>query len=112
MYKNIPQKGEKLNGVEVVQMQATSVNGRMKIKVNDKNLTGIEFRNKLGLRSTDFDITIEDEYIKIDTRGYGHGVGLSQYGSNEMAKLGYNYEQIIKHYYKGVDINNFNKLEK
>lgn len=75
-----------------------------KIKVNDKIFTGVEFRNKLGLRSTDFDIIIGDEYIKIDTRGYGHGVGLSQYGSNGMAKEGYTYEQIIKHYYKGVEI--------
>ena len=81
-----------------------------KIKVNDKIYTGVEFRTKLGLRSADFDIIIEGDNIKIDTRGYGHGVGLSQYGANGMAKEGYNYQQIIKHYYQGVNINNYKKI--
>lgn len=94
-----------IDDINEITILARNESGRVdKIKVNDKILTGVEFRNKLGLRSTDFDIIIGDEYIKIDTRGYGHGVGLSQYGSNGMAKEGYTYEQIIKHYYKGVDV--------
>ncbi len=79
--------------------------GRVReIKVGDQIYTGIEFRTLLGLRSTDFDITITNNGLEIITRGYGHGVGLSQYGANEMAKHGYNYKDIINHYYTNVKI--------
>lgn len=80
--------------------------GRVKeVKAGGKIYTGIEFRNLLGLRSADFDIEINDGTVTIITRGYGHGVGLSQYGANGMANAGYNYEQIINHYYSGVKLN-------
>ena len=74
------------------------------ITINNKTYTGVEFREKLALRSTDFDIDLNDN-ITITTRGYGHGVGLSQYGSNELAKKGYSYDRIIKFYYTGISIN-------
>ena len=45
--------------------------------------------------ATDFDLELEKNKIVITTRGYGHGVGLSQYGSNELAKSGYAYDKII-----------------
>lgn len=76
----------------------------LEIKVGDKSYSGVEFRNLLGLRSADFDIEIMENKLKITTRGYGHGVGLSQYGANGMAKAGYNFTDIIKHYYSGVEI--------
>lgn len=76
----------------------------LEIGVGDKVFSGVEFRNLLGLRSSDFDLEILDDTVNITTRGYGHGVGLSQYGANEMAKNGYNYEEIVKYYYKGVNI--------
>ncbi|MDD4795112.1 MAG: stage II sporulation protein D [Bacilli bacterium] len=74
------------------------------LKVNNIIFSGIEFRKLLNLRSTDF--TIEEGLggYKIITRGYGHGVGMSQYGANEMAKKGYNYEEILKHYYGDIKI--------
>ena len=70
----------------------------------DKTYTGVEFRTLLNLRSADFDISVTDNGVEIITRGYGHGVGMSQYGANEMAKLGYNYKNIINHYYTNVKI--------
>lgn len=76
----------------------------LEIKFGDKVYSGVQFRNLLGLRSADFDIEINDGIVKFTTRGYGHGVGLSQYGSNGMANSGYNYLSIIKHYYVGVEI--------
>ncbi len=76
----------------------------LEIKVGDKSYSGVEFRNLLGLRSADFDIEIMENKLKITTRGYGHGVGLSQYGANGMAKAGYNFTDIIKHYYSDVEI--------
>ncbi len=72
------------------------------ILVNDKVYRGVDFRNLLGLRSADFQIEKKEEGVKFITKGYGHGVGMSQYGANGMAKNGYNYEAILKHYYKGV----------
>lgn len=72
--------------------------------VNDTLFKGTEFRKKLNLRSTDFDITIKDNIVYITTRGYGHGVGMSQYGANGMAKSGYNYQEILKYYYKNIEI--------
>lgn len=76
------------------------------VKVNDIEIKGTTFRSLLGLRSTDFSIELADENVIITTFGYGHGVGMSQYGANGMANLGYSYEQILKHYYQGVTLKN------
>ena len=77
-----------------------------KVKVGDKEFTGVELRNVIGLRSADFDVTRNSSSITFTTRGYGHGVGMSQYGANGMANSGYTYEQILKYYYSGVEITN------
>lgn len=74
------------------------------ITVNGQKLKGTTFRARLNLRSTDFTITELDDNIIITTKGYGHGVGMSQYGANGMAKDGYNYEEILKYYYKNTKI--------
>lgn len=92
----------KIENIEIIERNST--NHVDKLKVNNNEFTGIEFRKKLSLRSTDFDITYDYKNVYIITRGYGHDVGLSQYGANEMAKLGYNYKDIIKHYYTDVEI--------
>ncbi len=76
------------------------------IKIDNLEFSGKELREKLGLRSTDFDIKIQDNKVTFTTRGYGHGVGMSQYGANGMAKDGYNYKQILTHYYQGTNIAN------
>lgn len=74
-----------------------------KISVCTKEFKGTYFRTLLGLRSTNFTITI-GEIVTITTKGYGHGVGMSQYGANGYASIGYTYEDILKHYYTGVKI--------
>lgn len=74
------------------------------VRIGNKTYTGVEVRTRLGLRSTDFDLYLDDAGIKIDTRGYGHGVGMSQYGANGMAKEGSSFRDIIYHYYTGVEI--------
>ena len=90
-----------------ISILSRNSSGRVtEVKIGDNTYTGVELRNLLGLRSTDFDISIEDGKFVIITRGYGHGVGMSQYGANGMANSGYNYKQIITHYYTGVKINN------
>lgn len=74
------------------------------ITVNGVQFKGTAFRSKLSLRSTDFTIEEDDNQIKITTKGYGHGVGMSQYGANGMAKEGYSYEEILQYYYKNIKI--------
>ncbi len=74
------------------------------LKLDGHTFTGKYIRETLGLRSTDFDIRIEGNNVIFTTRGYGHGVGMSQYGANGMANQGNNYKQILTHYYKGASI--------
>lgn len=64
----------------------------------------------MALRSTNFEIIKEGENIKFSVKGYGHGVGMSQTGADTMAKQGSNYEEIIKHFYVGVEIKEVNEL--
>lgn len=79
--------------------------GRVRsINVDGVEFSGVSFRSMLGLRSADFDIVKDDSGVVITTRGYGHGVGMSQYGANGMGKAGYSYRDILLHYYPGVSI--------
>ncbi len=72
--------------------------------VNSKIFEGTLVRKLFNLRSADFDFSIENDLVTFTTRGYGHGVGMSQYGANEMAKSGYKYDEILKYYYTGTKI--------
>ncbi len=76
------------------------------VKIGNLSLSGVEVRNIFGLKSARFKINIEDNNIKFNVIGYGHGVGMSQTGADNMAKQGKNYEEIVKHYYTGVEIMN------
>lgn len=84
-----------------------SATGRINyITINSKKFKGTKFRQLLGLKSTDIEITNDSKNVYIKTKGYGHGVGMSQLGSNVMAKKGYKYEDILKYYYTGIKIVN------
>ena len=76
------------------------------ITINNKEYKGTQIRKLLSLRSTDFTFNIKENTIEITTKGYGHGVGMSQHGANNMAKLGYTYEEILKYYYHDIKIDN------
>lgn len=80
------------------------------VKFGNHELSGVETRTLLGLKSTNFKIEKQDENIKFEVIGYGHGVGMSQTGADAMAKQGSNYEEIIKHFYTGVEIKEINSL--
>lgn len=86
--------------------EKTDSNRVKTLKVGNLELAGVEVRTILGLRSTDFSYTIEGDNIKFSVKGYGHGVGMSQTGADSLAKQGQNYEEIIKHFYTGVEIIN------
>lgn len=81
-----------------------STSGRINtIIINNKEFKGTNIRTLFNLKSTDFEISISDS-VKITTKGYGHGVGMSQYGANTLANEGKNYEEILKHYYQNINI--------
>lgn len=82
--------------------------GRVKnIQIGNLKLSGVEVRSLLGLKSTNFKIEINNGKVTFIVTGYGHGVGMSQTGADSMAKQGNNYEEIIKHFYTGVEITEF-----
>lgn len=88
-----------------VSVLENTESGRVKkIKIGNKEISGVEARNIFGLKSAKFEVQKEGENIKFSVLGYGHGVGLSQCGSDSLAKQGYDYIKIIKHYYKDVEI--------
>ncbi|MDD4715004.1 MAG: stage II sporulation protein D [Oscillospiraceae bacterium] len=74
----------------------------LSLEVGGVKVKGVDLRTMFSLRSTSFRITISKDQIVFSVTGYGHGVGLSQYGSNAMAKAGKTYDQILKWYYSGT----------
>ena len=88
-----------------IKILENTESGRVKkIKIGNKELSGVEARSIFELKSAKFEINIDENNIKFSVLGYGHGVGLSQCGCDSLAKQGYDYIQIIKHYYKDVEI--------
>jgi stage II sporulation protein D len=75
-----------------------------KAVIGGKTYTGVKLRSLLGLRSTKFTVEATQSSVIIKTNGYGHRVGMSQYGADAMAVSGSNYKEILKHYYKGIEI--------
>lgn len=87
-----------------IEVERTDTNRVKQVILNDTSFTGKEMREKLGLRSNDFSIKQKNDHFIFTTKGYGHGVGMSQYGANGMAEEGKSYEDIIYYYYKDVQI--------
>ena len=97
-----------VDNIESINILSRDKTNRVsKIQINNKEYTGIEFRQLLKLRSTDFTIEIDAENYIITTLGYGHGVGMSQYGANGMANENHTYDEILKYYYKDIEITKF-----
>ena len=93
-----------ISNIDIQNIERNATNHVKSITINNKTYTGIEFRKLLNLRSTDFTIEKQDNNYIITTIGYGHGVGMSQYGANQMAKEGSSYKEILNHYYENTEI--------
>ena len=94
-----------------IQIIEYTTSGRVKtIKFGNVEIAGTEARTIFGLKSTNFTFAIEGDNIKFSVTGYGHGVGMSQTGADALAKTGTNCEEIIKHFYTGVEIIEVNSL--
>lgn len=97
--------GVPLSSSSQIKINSRTTGGRVNsITVCGKEFTGVKIRTLLGLRSADFSISVSGNSLVFTTKGYGHGVGMSQYGANGMAKAGYSYSQIVKYFYTGVNI--------
>lgn len=99
-------KFNKENIIDDIKVLDFTGGGRVKtIRVGDVEMKGMDLRRILSLRSANFTIEEADkDSIKITTTGYGHGVGMSQWGANHLAKIGGSFEEIIKYYYTGVEL--------
>ena len=86
-----------------VEIQARYESGQVEtLRVGNAKITGKELRKLLDLKSANFEIAFDGDQVRVTTHGYGHGVGLSQYGARAMALDGADYAEILKHYYTGI----------
>lgn len=92
------------SGLYAEVISYTPGGGVNRINIAGKVFDGEYVRARLGLRSTDFELHFEGGEVRIVQRGWGHRIGMSQYGANYMGQDGYNYRDIIQHYYQGVQI--------
>ena len=90
---------------DCIKIKECTEGNRVKtVQIGNLELSGVEVRTLLGLRSANFKVTIEKDNIIFEVTGYGHGVGMSQTGADSLAKQGKNYEEIIHHFYTNVKI--------
>ncbi|WP_026882113.1 stage II sporulation protein D [Clostridium akagii] len=90
-------------------LSRTKGEGVKEIKLGKNTITGTKFRSIMGLNSTDFNIKYNIMSLEINCVGYGHDIGMSQWGANIMAKSGKNYRDILNHYYTGISIEKISK---
>ena len=103
-YSEIEINFDEKNCIKILEFTES---GRVKtIKFGNIEIAGTECRTILGLKSTNFSFEIRDNSVIFFVKGYGHGVGMSQTGADSLAKQGLNYEDIIKHFYRNVEIKN------
>ena len=95
LYSAIPQQVTPLGRVQEILLEGDS---------GSRILTGNDIRQALDLRSTLFSINISGDVVQVAGRGYGHGIGMSQWGAHNMAQQGYSYQQILGHYYQGAQL--------
>lgn len=88
-----------------VQIGASSPSGTvLEVTVGGVSCTGQQLREALGLRSAVFSVEVQDGRLVFTTKGYGHGVGMSQFGANAMAKDGAGWQEILAHYYPAAEL--------
>ena len=88
-----------------IRILSRTSGGRVEaLQIGGDSLSGRNIRDCLGLASANFTVDVAGDQVTFTTNGYGHGVGMSQYGANGMAKEGYDYKEILAHYYSGVVI--------
>ena len=91
--------------VRGIQITARSSGDRAQsVQIGAVTVSGKELRSLFDLSSANFEVSVEADQVVFVSNGYGHGVGLSQYGANGMAEEGFTYQEILEHYYTGTEI--------
>jgi len=111
-YKEVLRKLGVNTAADMRVLEKTKGNRIKKILIGNHLFSGREVRERLGLNSSQFEWTRLGDRMKFVTYGYGHGVGMSQWGANGMAKEGKTAEQIVKHYYTGIEISSLPEILK
>ena len=99
----LPEKADGRTGTP----ERTNAGSVLKIRIGSCEFTGAEIREAFGLRSSNFDVTDNGDSFEFTVRGYGHGVGMSQYGANSLAQQGSDYKEILRHYYGDAHITDY-----
>lgn len=105
----IPVSADK-NGSWIKVLSTTKGHRIKEMQIAGETFSGPEVRKRLGLRSSQFSWKTEGDEVQITTYGYGHGVGMSQWGANGMAQEGYTATEILKHYYTGITFGQASKM--
>jgi stage II sporulation protein D len=113
------QLAQRITGIGHLQSVATEratprgrvVSARLQGTQGSRTLTGVELRQALGLRSTLISFNIAGDTIRVNGRGFGHGLGMSQWGARGLATRGHNHQQILTHYYQGTALSNLRLAE-
>lgn len=92
------------------QWEYTEGEGVASVKIGNKIFSGIQLRRILGLRSTAFTVSIQNDVVFFHTKGYGHRVGMSQLGADTMAALGNSFEDILSYYYPGTSLEEITEI--
>lgn len=104
-FNNLLKGNWTLDDVKKIKIEQNDTGRVEKVALKNNEWTGREFRELLNLRSTDFKVEVKDGQVVITTEGYGHGVGMSQYGADAMAAKGALAHEILQHYYSNTTIN-------
>jgi len=91
-------------GPIIGNVEHTSGGGVSSVEIYGTRVKGTDMRSAFSLRSANFSIEAADGRVTFSVKGYGHGVGMSQYGANELAKTGADFREILRHYYTGAEI--------
>lgn len=110
-------RAEKLGSVELTgdytkwigKSKTSSVGYVKEITIGGKSFDGAQVRTAFSLRSPYFTVSCKDGNIIFSVKGYGHGLGMSQYSADYMARQGKSYDEILKHFYKGIKIKSENQ---
>lgn len=108
-YENI--EGVDFSEYLIGNIERSEAGGIISIDVGKIKVKGTDFRFMYGLHSTNIEIIFNNNKIKMSVKGYGHCVGMSQYGANYLASIGKNYEEILKTYYTGVEISEYSQIK-
>jgi len=105
----VPVSGTENNSKSFKILEKTSTGRPKLLLIGDRQFSAVAVRDLLGLRSTSFTWKAEGDFVYFTTTGYGHGVGLCQYGAKGLAEHGYDYRTILGHYYSGVELTDIKK---